>query len=562
MDGITERPDPLQLARLPFVFEQDGLLSTSDFLKEADARALPLKLDDLAELHKERLLVPLLRVKDEPDADLMSPAPIPDRVLGHNATGWALMAAVDGRLRDPWLDTSTGPYQSDSPPNEWWDGYVWSPWQLLDLHQMVISQVHVRDIAGEGAIGGTWARVSVPEGVVLGWRRRTVVLAALASRHLPSVLGRVTSVSGDFDRLLAAVEAVGDADCLRVVQADPAALRPAAEGLLSAARTFDPNRDWLPLLAHLAPGKWLKLRGAALDALWHRVAAEILLRSHEGIAAEGGIDPLPTLEGTGWWTPLHDRLRPQDADRHRLEPVLADFGLTPDPAVLLLVEGPSELEVVPDLLADLGIGEDLIRVQSLEGVGSQIRQLVKYQIAPRLGRLHDDSTLFLSPPTSLRILLDPEGRFSGGVAEEMRKLRDLVRAEIEHQGHSVTEEVLEKLVDGEVFPDCFEFANFTVDEIVDGALVVETANGGAKYVPDRSVARSQLEECRAERQNLKRVLGPWRVRKPDLARALLPVLQIRLETKSSSGSPTSPLLRFLWDLAETARRQPRRLTTM
>jgi hypothetical protein len=45
--------------------------------------------------------------------------------------------------------------------------------------------------------------------------------------------------------------------------------------------------------------------------MWRRVAAELLLRAHEDLAAAGHLAPLPDLTGSTWHAPQHDRLTPR-----------------------------------------------------------------------------------------------------------------------------------------------------------------------------------------------------------------------------------------------------------
>ena len=88
---------------------------------------------------------------------------------------------------------------------------------------------------------------------------------------------------------------------------------------------------------------WSKLHGEPLDAMWKRVAAEVLLRAHEDLATAGQVTPLPDLTGETWWTYLHDRLSVRHEEAETLERALGDFGLSPYPRVILLVEGETEL---------------------------------------------------------------------------------------------------------------------------------------------------------------------------------------------------------------------------
>jgi hypothetical protein len=56
----------LALLSIPFIFTQDELLTTGDFMKQAKERGHNLSLNGLRVLHEYRLLVPLCRVSDTP----------------------------------------------------------------------------------------------------------------------------------------------------------------------------------------------------------------------------------------------------------------------------------------------------------------------------------------------------------------------------------------------------------------------------------------------------------------------------------------------------------------
>ncbi|WP_440902893.1 hypothetical protein, partial [Actinosynnema sp.] len=109
---------------------------------------------------------------------------------------------------------------------------------------------------------------------------------------------------------------------LGAVPVQPHDLRQFAEDLLWEARR-DPMLRWLPLLRHADHRAWSELRGEALDCVWLRVAAEVLLLAHEELAGRGVVEPLPEVGGERW-QPLSDRL---GAGREPLGDVLKRFGL-------------------------------------------------------------------------------------------------------------------------------------------------------------------------------------------------------------------------------------------
>lgn len=88
----------LTLLSMPFIFTQDELLTSRDFLKKAKERGYDLSLDRLQQLHRHSLLVPFYRVTDT----AVEGRRIDVEVVGnYNIRLWAFQAAAEGRQRDP-----------------------------------------------------------------------------------------------------------------------------------------------------------------------------------------------------------------------------------------------------------------------------------------------------------------------------------------------------------------------------------------------------------------------------------------------------------------------------
>ena len=132
---------------------------------------------------------------------------------------------------------------------------------------------------------------------------------------------------------------------------DAKQIRDTAGRLLRVADSIDPLRDWYELVRLCHPEKWEKLRGDALVALDHRIAAEILLRFYEDLAQ---VDAAPPLEQTPKFVcgPRDRRLR---SDPQQLDAVLMDFGVSPQPSLVLVLEGETERRLVPRVMDLLGI---------------------------------------------------------------------------------------------------------------------------------------------------------------------------------------------------------------
>src|SRR5207245_2921711 len=102
------------------------------------------------------------------------------------------------------------------------------------------------------------------------------------------------------------------------------------------ARFHDPLDDWITLVRQTDPGRWEDLKGDALSAVGHRVAAEILLSFYEDLVEAGAAPALPDLPSTASH-PLRERIARVPTN---LDADLTYFGLSPHPAVLMVLEGP------------------------------------------------------------------------------------------------------------------------------------------------------------------------------------------------------------------------------
>jgi hypothetical protein len=157
------------------------------FINKAKERGYDVDLDLLQKLHGHRLLLPLYRVSDtsvegrriDVEAD-----------GGANARGWVLLAAAEGRLRDPADEgySVAWPYRmpAGEQPDRWWNGFIYSSWQLLDLRHVIDEY---RAIKAGWRAGPHLARTARD-------RRLTLGLAALAPRYLPGVLGCLSRPPG------------------------------------------------------------------------------------------------------------------------------------------------------------------------------------------------------------------------------------------------------------------------------------------------------------------------------------------------------------------------------
>ncbi|WP_146231476.1 hypothetical protein [Lentzea atacamensis] len=541
----------LALLAIPHVFTQDGLLTTDEFIRRAKERGHSLSLALLQTLHNERLLFPLYRVSDyaiDGHRVDVEAAGLP------NARNRALTAAAEGRLRDSADEgySQAWPYTrpADEHDHRWWNGFIYSSWQLLQIGRALNDLQFIK--AGLSRTIGYQRRA--------GERRLVCALAALSTQYLPGVLGRLSVPLGlDEERLWQSRASADVPELLRAAGVEPGELQTEADNLLIQAHR-EPLGSWLSLLRYANYSGWSKLRGEPLDAMWRRVAAEILLRAYEDVATTGRVNQLPDLTGSACWTAQHDRLTPRYAEATTLERALAELGLSPHPKVILLVEGETELYHVPRLLEEFGLTQPQdVRVQRTKSSKINAHLIARYGVTPRVGRKIGDGWLLDASPTALMIAMDPENDFATQAMRDdvRRKLQDAIREEVEYQDATINQDELNHLVHVRVWgDDKYELANFSDDDLVAAitTLAIRQQNPRVSSPGWENDLRAELAAARAAHHDIKVPLGRMRVKedKVELAKLLWPVLRTRCEAEYANGVPHTPVLRLVLEVRDLA----------
>ncbi|HXG65530.1 MAG TPA: hypothetical protein VNO70_10510, partial [Blastocatellia bacterium] len=181
----------------------------------------------------------------------------------------------------------------------------------------------------------------------------------------------------------------------------------------------DPLNDWYELVRLCRPDKWQKLRGDALVAMDHRIAAEILLRFYEDLEAGNAAPPLEPVPKK-FFAPRRRRL---NADPQELDRVLMDFGISPQPSLFLVLEGETERLLVPRAMEVLGIPRhrSFIQIFKGQGVDTDFGLLASHISVPELGEPVGDGHLLNRPPTHFMVAVDAEKSFlTAEMCEEER----------------------------------------------------------------------------------------------------------------------------------------------
>ncbi|MGP0101938.1 MAG: hypothetical protein ACLPUT_10030 [Solirubrobacteraceae bacterium] len=312
-------------------------------------------------------------------------------------------------------------------------------------------------------------------------------------------------------------------------------LEDSASRLLFEADRIDPLRDWSELVARADPKQWESLRGDARAAIDLRVVAETFLAYHDDLVDARKATPLedPGPRARGQFDRRLKRKRP-------LDEILTEFGLSPHPRLVLVVEGKTELLFIPRVMEMLGIStdEDFISVQDAEGVDKDLKPLFA-ALAPRAiaEPEYNNDLRLIRPVTRFLVVFDPEGQASTQQDREKKRegwVERIQRAIPGVGNDAVVREQLDALVELTTWnrhDESFEFAHFTDREIATALLRVPGYRKPQKLEDmTRRVAR-----FRARRKNLDQLL-PARASKGRLAAELLPVFDRKFRRAQARGT--------------------------
>lgn len=299
------------------------------------------------------------------------------------------------------------------------------------------------------------------------------------------------------------------------------------------------------------------LKSKARSAIDMRIAAELALRYYDHLAAGRRARPLAKVQGR-WRGEFDSRLKPQG----KLEKVLTEYGLSPHPRLVLVVEGATEQLLFPRLMEffEIRTDDDFIAIQNAEGVGTDLSPLLAYAIAPRVEAREGSAYLRLSRPlTRVLVVTDAEGPMR--TKEQGRRRREIwteriLRTFSEAHQTAAVREALRRLVYVETWNRrglSFEFAHFTDHQL---ASAIAQLDHRDRQPALRDRAR-QIGRVRSRRGNIASVMGG--ASKVALADELWPVLQRKIERAQQRKTETRiPIVRILDRATDLARELPRR----
>lgn len=584
-----------------FVFSQQTPLTPSKFIKAFEQRVLEREFclsdwEQLEELHRVGVLVPIFRFEKN-TRFLLRKARQEKRSASSMWLGRDVSFAMNlyrndevGTLIDPQTEayrtwySFIRSYKTDylypnNPNNQEKIGFFWSSSFLFSSYQLLLIP-KLRNLLAQmqrhrrrRKHPSNWKfqlrlderqqeeiRKEAKES-----RNLVIALTALEARYLPQLRGhRFSAIYTGHDSFVEALityqQSFDPTALLNWISWDVDKVKETAEKLLWQADTLDPLRDWYELVRMCHPDMLNKLRGDALVALDHRRAAEMLLLFYEDLQVHGGAPPFAEV-------PKYVRGPHETRLKYELgvlDEVLMKFGLSPQPSLILIIEGETEEYIIPKAMDLLGISQisSFIKIFKAGGVNKDFELLARYIAPPYLGKELENAVLLTRPATHFLVTVDAESDFEnsekrgkllnkwldgiyGAVPEKYRKGN--MRNDLSHFVHI------------ETWDDVFEFAHFTDNDLAEALL---NAHGGSDS-PPKDYLIQKLATMREPNKNkdVEKILSDWnykkeqedstyipgrKVGKTDLAKILWPILENRIrEAKSKEELNAIPLSRIL-----------------
>lgn len=537
----------LDLPDFERLLSQQRLLTSEDFREEWRKRSGGwLNEGQLEALHRSGILVPVLRLKKPVAASVRGAkregvSPEQFLIYRYNDPASIEAAAQEGRLVDPRQEGFRSWRQfrrtfRQSPVRTAEHLYSWHQLTVVDQLESAVHNLKAR----RGTDGEVLYRVPHwYEEFGLRWDVNLDVLILLAlvdHVYRPRIVGRLLIPEGGQDEWERWIEEFSAERTIRRVGIKPDRLREIAEWCFARARFRDPHPEWWPLMRLARPDKWQGFEGQALQALDSRMVGEMLLLLYEDLARSGETPSLPNLSEQ-WWEPRRERLT---ADAHELDRVLTEFGLSPHPAVVLVLEGETEEAILPKVQDKLGFHptRSEMEVVRLPGVGGDVGLVASYAAVPAIGRGVPKGLLLDRPLTHVLVAVDAEGPYKTPEMQEARR-RSILEKILDRLPPERRTEAIRRQLDGLVSivtwgREPFEFAHFSNGEIARGVDRLYKRRYGRP--PERKTWAKDVEQVRRMSPNVLKLRNAKRMSKVDLALELWPVLERKIDRALDDGN--------------------------
>jgi hypothetical protein len=291
----------------------------------------------------------------------------------------------------------------------------------------------------------------------------------------------------------------------------------------------------------------------------YRIAAEILLRALDDIDPSRSSRPA-TMQNRMVKHPLDDRL---SIHEETLDQALTERGLSPHPSVLLVLEGETEMYLMPKVLERIlgsPIPPQFIDIANMRSVTRDIDLLVRYVASLRPGQRYPDFTILARPATRIFVAVDAEGPYSN--APQRRRAKDRLVTRLsealpeDHRTTRIRRDLASLITIATWGSKPWEFANFT-DAQLAAAIVAEAHTA---TISEQTVLRSVRRERRLATPDITRAAGRAGIRgisKVAVARRLETTLIDRVDRAVASARVRLPAARIAIQVLQLALRTPR-----
>lgn len=538
--GVLHTVSPLGLLSIPLAFSQNRLLDPDEFSDAARVRGVTLRVEQLIELHRRRILVPFFQVLSRPHR-----APrrtrVPNAADASRLAG-SHMAAVVRASRECRLIDPAGRRFNPWHPNQWRHRLepprvFYSPHQLLGVkvYERACREMSVSH-ASSDILSYSLGRLQ-PEAIrdLDGGRQLAILLSGLDIRYWPTIFGTVHWP----DDWYASISSFDVRKRLARFRTSAKRVAEAAECLLARAALIDQLGNWHDVVGLAHPETWRTLKRTARLAMDYRVAAEVLLRALDDLGRTDLSTPPPRIPRRG--PMILDQRLPKARDA--LEGELMKRGLSPFPSLLLVLEGPTEMLLMPKVIEEL-LGRpapsSLIECVPLNTIDQSLDMFVRHSVALRIGESRGDYVMLDRPATKILVAVDPERDYESArkVEQQRRKFVTWVHSSLPSEVRSrVTATDLDSLVTVRTWGStCWEFANFTDTDLARAIARRWVLPPGVTWRTIRN--RVAALRRRYKTPDIEVVATCWhvRVKKVPLAHELEDALMTRVQQRRERGT--------------------------
>jgi len=538
----------LDLFDLPYTFMPLPLVGAEKFAALARERGVMVDRWRLEAVHQLGLLVPLFRVK-RPANDIRASFARGDEHRAHVLARWEptrredLLEAINEHLL---FDPGSERFRSRRSFEREIGGYKFeSGVYLYSQHQLAcLGPVRwlLPSIGWRRRDHSLSARLKMDPELRADWlerartlREAVIAVVALEPVYYSRIIGMLsTPVHFDTEAFLRWRFELEPRWLLDWLDVDSDWVRERASEILDWAQRLDKLGGWSELVGAGSPKRWDELEGTPRLVMDIRLAGELLLRYYDRLVREQLATPLPKPPRSR--TPYDLRLK----RRRPLDALLTDFGLSPHPQLILIVEGLTERLLIPRVMEKLGVppDDDFISVQDAEGVTTNLGPLLAY-LAPQPGENERGRYVRpLRPLTRFLVVFDPEGPVATDADREERRrvwVERILRALPREMQTPIVREQVDKLVAIRTWNrrgESFEFAHFTDRQL---ARAIDKLDQRARK-PTRDELIELVAQFRASGKNLKPLLKMSG--KPELADELWPLLERKLDRALAKRTET------------------------